>query len=78
MGLTELDSTTQQNATLVSASSSSANTLEEQAIVLAQLMATFRLGDSETASPSRLARTATQALPAKTPVADNAQDWTHF
>ncbi len=76
--ITELDSTTQQNATLVSASSSSANTLEEQAIVLAQLMATFRLGNTETAPPSRLARPATQALPAKAPVAGNEQDWTHF
>ncbi|MCW2473537.1 methyl-accepting chemotaxis protein [Candidatus Symbiopectobacterium sp. NZEC151] len=76
--ITELDSTTQQNATLVSASSSSANTLEEQAIVLTQLMATFRLGDSETTPPSRLARPATQALPAKAPVAGHEQDWTHF
>lgn len=49
-----------------------------QAVVLVQLMATFRLGDTETAPPSRLARPATQALPAKAPVAGNAQDWTHF
>ena len=39
----ELDTTTQQNATLVSASSHSANSLEEQALMLERLVAQFRL-----------------------------------
>lgn len=39
----ELDTTTQQNATLVSASSHSANSLEEQAMMLERLVAQFRL-----------------------------------
>jgi len=38
-----LDTTTQQNATLVSASSHSANSLEEQAMMLERLVAQFRL-----------------------------------
>ncbi|PIF14971.1 methyl-accepting chemotaxis protein [Candidatus Pantoea floridensis] len=39
----ELDTTTQQNATLVSASSHSANSLEEHAMMLERLVAQFRL-----------------------------------
>ncbi|MDO6406813.1 methyl-accepting chemotaxis protein [Pantoea phytobeneficialis] len=39
----ELDTTTQQNASLVSASSVSANSLEEQALMLERLVAQFRL-----------------------------------
>lgn len=39
----ELDSTTQQNASLVSESSSAAGSLEEQARLLEELVATFRL-----------------------------------
>jgi methyl-accepting chemotaxis protein len=39
----ELDTTTQQNATLVSASSHSANSLEEQALMLERLVSQFRL-----------------------------------
>lgn len=76
--ITELDSTTQQNATLVSASSSSANTLEEQALLLEQLVATFRLSKTETSHPSRLARPTVQALPAKAPASGSQQDWTNF
>ncbi|ORM74710.1 hypothetical protein HA48_03180 [Pantoea wallisii] len=39
----ELDTTTQQNASLVSASSHSAHSLEEQAVMLERLVAQFRL-----------------------------------
>lgn len=45
----ELDSTTQQNATLVNASSLAAGSLEDQAQLLAQLVAAFRLEQPTTA-----------------------------
>ncbi|POP50276.1 hypothetical protein CHU32_02295 [Superficieibacter electus] len=44
--VSELDSTTQQNASLVNASSLAAGSLEEQARVLEELVAAFRLDDS--------------------------------
>ncbi|MEI7187374.1 methyl-accepting chemotaxis protein [Dickeya dianthicola] len=66
--ITELDSTTQQNAALVSQSSSAANTLEEQAMLLEKLVATFRLSGSSAPSsrPASLnnPRSPLQALPA--------------
>ncbi|WJM84117.1 methyl-accepting chemotaxis protein [Dickeya chrysanthemi] len=43
--VTELDSTTQQNAALVEESSSAANSLEEQAQLLMQTVSAFHLGD---------------------------------
>jgi methyl-accepting chemotaxis protein len=49
--VSELDSTTQQNASLVSESSTAAGSLEEQARVLEELVATFRL-DKDAASTS--------------------------
>ena len=44
--VSELDSTTQQNASLVNASSLAAGSLEEQARILEELVAAFRLDDS--------------------------------
>ncbi|MEI7255745.1 methyl-accepting chemotaxis protein [Dickeya dadantii] len=88
--ITELDSTTQQNAALVSQSSSAANTLEEQAMLLEKLVATFRLSESSTPSarpaPLNNPRRPLQALPAagksKTlakPAAKGQQDdWASF
>ncbi|WP_226067968.1 methyl-accepting chemotaxis protein [Dickeya zeae] len=87
--ITELDSTTQQNAALVSQSSSAANALEEQAVLLEKLMATFRLSNAAVPSSRPAAalnnpRRPLQALPAtaKTsakPAAKSHQDdWTSF
>ncbi|WPD76279.1 methyl-accepting chemotaxis protein [Dickeya fangzhongdai] len=86
--ITELDSTTQQNAALVSQSSSAANALEEQAMLLEKLVATFRLSESPATSPRPAAlnnlRRPLQALPAAgkasaKPAAKNHQDdWASF
>ncbi|WP_350313802.1 methyl-accepting chemotaxis protein [Dickeya fangzhongdai] len=86
--ITELDSTTQQNAALVSQSSSAANALEEQAMLLEKLVATFRLSESKATSPRPAAlnnpRRPLQALPAAgkasaKPAAKNHQDdWASF
>nr|WP_284603016.1 hypothetical protein [Dickeya dadantii] len=43
--VSELDTTTQQNAALVEESSSAANSLEEQSRMLAQAVSVFHLGD---------------------------------
>ncbi|WP_284602566.1 methyl-accepting chemotaxis protein [Dickeya dadantii] len=88
--ITELDSTTQQNAALVSQSSSAANTLEEQAMLLEKLVATFRLSESSAPSarpaPLNNPRRPLQALPAAgkskalaKPAAKGQQDdWASF
>ncbi|ULR33051.1 methyl-accepting chemotaxis protein [Dickeya fangzhongdai] len=86
--ITELDSTTQQNAALVSQSSSAANALEEQAMLLEKLVATFRLSESPATAPRPAAlnnpRRPLQALPAAgkasaKPAAKNHQDdWASF
>ncbi|UAY98136.1 methyl-accepting chemotaxis protein [Dickeya dadantii] len=88
--ITELDSTTQQNAALVSQSSSAANTLEEQAMLLEKLVATFRLSESSAPSarpaPLNNPHRPLQALPAAgkskalaKPAAKGQQDdWASF
>ncbi len=48
--VSELDSTTQQNASLVSESSTAAGSLEEQARLLEELVATFRLDNGSATS----------------------------
>ncbi|MGM3191301.1 methyl-accepting chemotaxis protein [Dickeya dadantii subsp. dieffenbachiae] len=90
LAITELDSTTQQNAALVSQSSSAANALEEQAMLLEKLVATFRLSESSapSARPAQLnnPRRPLQALPAAgkskalaKPAAKGQQDdWASF
>ncbi|OWF80214.1 methyl-accepting chemotaxis protein [Yersinia frederiksenii] len=45
--ISEMDSTTQQNAALVEESAAAADSLAEQAILLAQAVAVFRLSESE-------------------------------
>lgn len=45
--ISEMDSTTQQNAALVEESAAAADSLAEQAILLAQAVAVFRLSDAE-------------------------------
>ena len=69
--VSELDSTTQQNASLVSASSLAAGSLEEQARVLEELVAAFRLDDSV-----RVQRLARQPVLAAGGVAEG--HWTTF
>ncbi|MFW5399477.1 methyl-accepting chemotaxis protein [Yersinia sp. 1252 StPb PI] len=48
--ISEMDSTTQQNAALVEESAAAADSLAEQAILLAQAVAVFRLSDAEAES----------------------------
>lgn len=69
--VSELDSTTQQNASLVSASSLAAGSLEEQARVLEELVAAFRLDDSV-----RVQRSARQPVLAAGGTAEG--HWTTF
>ncbi|WES70434.1 methyl-accepting chemotaxis protein [Superficieibacter sp. HKU1] len=69
--VSELDSTTQQNASLVNASSLAAGSLEEQARVLEELVAAFRLDDSV-----RVQRAARQPALAAGGVAEG--NWTTF
>ncbi|WP_194206011.1 methyl-accepting chemotaxis protein [Superficieibacter sp. 1612_C1] len=69
--VSELDSTTQQNASLVSASSLAAGSLEEQARVLEELVAAFRLDDSV-----RVQRSARQPVLAAGGLAEG--NWTTF
>ncbi|MEQ9920134.1 methyl-accepting chemotaxis protein [Pectobacterium brasiliense] len=49
--ISELDTTTQQNAALVMESSISANSLEEQSAILESMVANFRLSDHEGRKP---------------------------
>lgn len=68
--VSELDSTTQQNASLVNASSLAAGSLEEQARVLEELVAAFRLDDS-----ARVQRARHQPALA---IAGSEGNWTTF
>ncbi|AMO49570.1 methyl-accepting chemotaxis protein [Kosakonia oryzendophytica] len=77
----ELDSTTQQNASLVSESSSAAGSLEEQARLLEELVATFRLeqGGAKPASagkPTIKPNLKAKAEPRETAVSE--EGWTTF
>lgn len=50
LAISEMDSTTQQNAALVEESAAAADSLAEQAILLAQAVAVFRLSEDEGAT----------------------------
>ncbi|WP_437888539.1 methyl-accepting chemotaxis protein [Phytobacter sp. V91] len=81
--VSELDSTTQQNASLVSESSSAAGSLEEQARLLEQLVATFRLeaGAAPASSAPPLLRPTLKSTPKSSAPAsssDNDDGWTTF
>ncbi|MEN3752127.1 methyl-accepting chemotaxis protein [Mangrovibacter yixingensis] len=82
--ISELDTTTQQNASLVMESSSAANALEEQATLLEQLVASFRLGDAPATVPSlALPGKGTKHLlspvkPTSTQDQANDEGWTTF
>ncbi|AML56228.1 Methyl-accepting chemotaxis protein I (serine chemoreceptor protein) [Serratia rubidaea] len=75
--IAEMDQTTQQNAALVEQSAAAADSLEEQAEILQQSVAVFRLADA--ASPGVTANAAPTPRPAKPAAAENEQDnWTTF
>lgn len=67
--ITQMDDTTQQNAALVEQAAASAESLEEQAVQLMSLMATFKLSEQERALAERVptsapyARTTAQSRP---------------
>lgn len=78
--IVEMDHTTQQNAALVEESAAAADSLEEQAEMLLQSVAVFRLADSNTlevkAAPAALkSPSVDKARPTSTEAEDN---WTTF
>lgn len=76
--VTELDSTTQQNAALVQESSAASLSLEQQAEQLTQLVSVFKLS-SETAKPKHApaaARSKVSLRPATS--TGNGADWESF
>ena len=74
----ELDSTTQQNASLVSESSSAAGSLEEQARLLEELVAAFRLASDE-AKPAKVKGGKSTLIPPTPRAAALAEEgWTTF
>ncbi|MFE4110143.1 methyl-accepting chemotaxis protein [Kosakonia sp. YIM B13611] len=77
----ELDSTTQQNASLVSESSSAAGSLEEQARLLEELVATFRLDQNGAKSTTSVKPTAKPGVKPQTGPRETAtsdEGWTTF
>ncbi|MCU7367617.1 methyl-accepting chemotaxis protein [Pantoea stewartii] len=78
IAVTEMDSTTQQNASLVEESASAAASLKEQANLLLQAVSVFSLGGQS--GPSVVSHAAPARLPAtvmnKPETADDG--WTHF
>jgi len=78
--VSELDSTTQQNASLVSESSTAAGSLEEQARLLEQLVATFRLdaGAAPASSTPPLIRPTLKTPPRSKTPASSDDGWTTF
>jgi methyl-accepting chemotaxis protein len=67
MAITEMDSVTQQNAALVEQAAAAAGSMQEQAAMLATLVARFRLGgDAPASAPLTLTPAARSAArPAK-------------
>ncbi|WP_113631894.1 methyl-accepting chemotaxis protein [Pectobacterium peruviense] len=82
--ISELDTTTQQNASLVMESSISANSLEEQAVLLEKLLEHFRVSQSDNHTARRASSSTQQhALPKRVQTADkkaasSESDWTSF
>ncbi|WP_312686463.1 methyl-accepting chemotaxis protein [Kosakonia sp.] len=77
----ELDSTTQQNASLVSESSSAAGSLEEQARLLEELVATFRLeqGNAKAKPAAPAGKPPVKPMPkTKNETATHDEGWTAF
>ncbi|WP_318367893.1 methyl-accepting chemotaxis protein [Enterobacter sp.] len=73
--VSELDSTTQQNASLVGASTHAAGSLEEQARLLEELVAAFRLDRDGAKRPAAAVRS---APPVRTQAAVTDEGWTTF
>ncbi|SFR05838.1 methyl-accepting chemotaxis protein [Enterobacter sp. kpr-6] len=73
--VSELDSTTQQNASLVGASTHAAGSLEEQARLLEELVAAFRLDRDGAKRPAAVVRS---APPVRTQAAVTDEGWTTF
>jgi len=73
--VSELDSTTQQNASLVGASTHAAGSLEEQARLLEELVAAFRLDRDGAKRPAAAVR---PAPPVRTQAAVTDEGWTTF
>ncbi|MGB3740648.1 MAG: methyl-accepting chemotaxis protein, partial [Castellaniella sp.] len=62
--ITQMDDVTRQNASLVEESAAAATSLQSQADTLAQLVATFKLGDQDTGAGQASAGQAGTARPA--------------
>ncbi|MGB3742749.1 MAG: methyl-accepting chemotaxis protein, partial [Castellaniella sp.] len=62
--ITQMDDVTRQNASLVEESAAAATSLQSQADTLAQLVATFKLGDQDTGTGQASAGQAGTARPA--------------
>ena len=82
IAVTEMDSTTQQNASLVEESASAASSLSEQAALLLQAVSVFRLDGQATPSavhaPAATARPASHKKPLNAPAETADEGWTHF
>jgi methyl-accepting chemotaxis protein-2 (aspartate sensor receptor) len=80
LAVSEMDRVTQQNASLVEESASAAAALEEQASMLNQLVAAFRLTSEPAVSAPVIASTPTpRALkPSKATTSGNDDNWETF
>ncbi|BES84645.1 methyl-accepting chemotaxis protein [Pectobacterium araliae] len=78
--ISELDTTTQQNAALVMESSISANSLEEQSAILESMVANFRLSTHEGRQPKANTSSLSPQQKHLPPASKQAQDagWTTF
>ncbi|XTZ40395.1 methyl-accepting chemotaxis protein [Salmonella enterica] len=76
--VSELDSTTQQNASLVSESSTAAGSLEEQARLLEELVATFRLDNNASDRPATLKPGNKKMVKPQTRTETSEESWTTF
>ncbi|WP_323663803.1 methyl-accepting chemotaxis protein [Pectobacterium carotovorum] len=78
--ISELDTTTQQNAALVMESSISANSLEEQSAILESMVANFRLSDHEGRKPKATLPSLPPQQKHLPPASKQTQDsgWTTF
>ncbi len=76
--VTELDSTTQQNAALVQESSAASLSLEQQAEQLAQLVSVFRLGNEPQNKKSKTVTRPVRPTLRPSTVTGNGSDWESF
>ncbi|WP_275235000.1 methyl-accepting chemotaxis protein [Pantoea ananatis] len=80
--VTEMDATTQQNASLVEESASAAGSLREQALLLLQAVSVFSLGNQTSSDvappPATAVRQEYRAEAVKNRVETGDEGWTHF